>query len=216
MPERVPCSPGGTQLQEKQCGHATPLRLPHAMLECTVWEAPRHQLWQDITDVAGAGEVKRVRALPPAEPAGRWVHSCALLPVVLVGVGVPVWLMPRFNGSWRMSMCRCRHRGVQPRQRWAVLQMWLAAEQVVGRTRVIPGRCQPWMDQELRAAIKLRRELFGALKDACADGASGNISEGEVDAADLAYTQQRKQVRKLAKAKRVALARALDAAINRA
>ncbi len=79
---------------------------------------------------------------------------------------------------------------------------------------MIPGRCQPWMDQELRAAIKLRRELFAALKDACADGASGNISEGEVDAADLAYTQQRKQVRKLVKAKNVALARALDAAIN--
>jgi hypothetical protein len=81
---------------------------------------------------------------------------------------------------------------------------------------VIPGRCQPWMDQELRAAIKLRRELFAALKDACADGAFGNISEGEVDAADLTYTQQRKQVRKLAKAKKVALARTLDAAINRA
>ncbi len=91
-----------------------------------------------------------------------------------------------------------------------------AAEQVVGISRVIPGRCQPWMDQELRAAIKLRRELFVALKDACADGASGNISEGEVDAADLAYTQQRKQVRKLVKAKKIALARAIDAAINRA
>jgi len=97
-----------------------------------------------------------------------------------------------------------------------ILHIKAAAEQVVGRTRVIPGRCQPWMDQELRAAIKLRRELFAALKDACADGASGNISEGEVDAADLAYTQQRKQVRKLVKAKKVALARALDAAINRA
>jgi hypothetical protein len=31
-------------------------------------------------------------------------------------------------------------------------------------------------------AIKLRRELFAALKDACAPG---NISEGEVDAAEL-------------------------------
>jgi hypothetical protein len=92
-----------------------------------------------------------------------------------------------------------------------ILHIKAAAEQVVGRTRVIPGRCQPWMDQELRAAIKLRRELFAALKDACADG-----QEGEVDAADLAYTQQRKQVRKLVKAKMVALARALDAAINRA
>ncbi len=45
---------------------------------------------------------------------------------------------------------------------------------------------------------------------------AGNISEGEVDAADLAYTQQRKQFRKLLKAKKVALAHALDAAINRA
>ncbi len=53
-----------------------------------------------------------------------------------------------------------------------ILHIKAAAEQVVGRTRVIPGRCQPWMDQELRAAIKLRRGLFTALKDACADGAS--------------------------------------------
>jgi hypothetical protein len=97
-----------------------------------------------------------------------------------------------------------------------ILHIQAAAEQVAGRTRVIPGRCQPWMDQELRAAIKLHRELFAALKDTCANGASGNISEGEVDAADLAYTQRRKQVRKLVKPKKVALARALDAAINRA
>ena len=97
-----------------------------------------------------------------------------------------------------------------------ILHIKTAAEQVVGRTRVIPGRCQPWMDRELRAAIKLRRQLFTALKDAITDEAAGNSSEGDVDAADLAYTQQRKQVRKLVKAKKVALARAMDAAINRA
>ncbi len=76
--------------------------------------------------------------------------------------------------------------------------------------------------QELRAAIELRRELFAALKDACAGWRlrqhiySPSLSEGEDDAADLAYTQQRKPVRKLVKAKKIALARALDAAINRA
>ncbi len=52
------------------CGHATSLHMPHAMLECTAWAAPRHQLWQGITDVAVAAEVKRVQALPPAEQVG--------------------------------------------------------------------------------------------------------------------------------------------------
>ncbi len=46
----------------------------------------------------------------------RWAHSCALL----VGVGVLVWLMPSYSGSWQKSMCRCR-------QRWIVLRMWLVS-----------------------------------------------------------------------------------------
>ena len=69
MPERMHCSHGGTQLQPScpQCGHATPLNLPHAMLECAAWDAPRRRLWQGIAGVAGAAEVTRVQALPSAE-----------------------------------------------------------------------------------------------------------------------------------------------------
>ncbi len=47
------------------------------MLECTAWDAPRHQLWQGITDVAGAAEVKRVQALPPAEQVGAHLRTHA-------------------------------------------------------------------------------------------------------------------------------------------
>jgi hypothetical protein len=50
-----------------RCGHATPLNLPHAMLECAAWDAPRRRLWQGIAGVAGAAEVTRVQALPSAE-----------------------------------------------------------------------------------------------------------------------------------------------------
>ena len=50
-------------------------------------------------------------------------RSCALL----VGVGVLVWLMPRYSGSWQMSVCRCRHPGVRPRQGWIVLRVWLVS-----------------------------------------------------------------------------------------
>jgi hypothetical protein len=35
--------------------------------------------------------------------------------------------MPRYNGSWRLSTCRCRHRGVRPGRRWTVLWMWLVS-----------------------------------------------------------------------------------------
>jgi hypothetical protein len=87
LPERMPCSPGGDSAAGPcpHCGHASPLHMPHAMLECTAWDAPRHQLWQGITDVAGAAEVKRVQALPPAEQVGALLRT-----TVLVGVGVPV------------------------------------------------------------------------------------------------------------------------------
>jgi hypothetical protein len=58
-----------------QCGHATPLHTPHAMLECTAWDAPRRQLWQDIAGVAGAAEVTRVQALPSADQVGELLRT---------------------------------------------------------------------------------------------------------------------------------------------
>ncbi len=47
----------------------------HAMLECAVWNAPRCRLWQDIADVAGGAEVRRVQALPPAEQVGALLRT---------------------------------------------------------------------------------------------------------------------------------------------
>ena len=81
------------------CGHATPLRLPHATLECAVWDAPRRRLWHDIADVAGGADRGRCDGCRHCRRLSRWAHSCALL----VGLGVLVWLMPRCSGSWQKS-----------------------------------------------------------------------------------------------------------------
>jgi hypothetical protein len=47
------------------------------MLECTVWDEPRRKLWQGIADVVvgGGAEVRRVQALPPAEPVGALLRT---------------------------------------------------------------------------------------------------------------------------------------------
>ena len=49
-----------------QCGDARPLTVQHALMDCGVWAPSRDAMWHAIADVAGAAEVQRVRALPPA------------------------------------------------------------------------------------------------------------------------------------------------------
>jgi hypothetical protein len=107
--------PGGTQ-RRGPAHNAAMLHPCTCRMQCWSVQSGMHpaagygttlRMWRHAGAEVGATGAGTGRRL------SRWAHSCALL----VGVGVLVWLMPRSSGSWQMSMCRCRHPGVQPRQR---------------------------------------------------------------------------------------------------